>query len=62
MREEDFRRKYEPLLHLIPSLTAWIGAAFLVSVGYMNDAGSDCWIAAAPKNCLYDPDIECTRG
>lgn len=56
------RKKVEPFLHSIS--TFWnvgTGIFFMVSKNF-NQAGANCWIAPAPRDCFLDPDIECERG
>ena len=63
MSEDTFKRKIEPICHIIPNVYAIAGASYLLAGQYFNSAGhSICWINAIPPTCINDPEVECIRG
>ena len=62
MRDYRFREEIESYLHIVPNVWAWSSSILLVSLGYFNNAGNGCWIAAYPEGCAHNPDIDCQRG
>jgi len=62
MSEDNFKRKIEPLCHIIPNVYAITGASYLLGGQYFNSVGFMCWINAVPPTCIDDPDVECIRG
>jgi len=62
MSEDTFKRKIEPICHIIPNVYASAGASYLLAGQHFNSMGNLCWISAVPPNCINDPDVECIRG
>jgi len=62
MSEDTFKRKIEPICHIIPNVYAIAGASYLLAGQQFNSIGNVCWINAVPPNCINDPEVECIRG
>ena len=62
MEELTFSRKIEPFAHVFSFIFPLSSAIFGASSGNFNDAGQICWFAPYPSDCVYDNEIECTRG
>jgi len=62
MSEENFKRKIEPICHIVPNVYAIAGASYLLGGQYFNASAKSCWINAVPPNCVYNPNVECIRG
>ena len=62
MSEDTFKRKIEPICHIIPNVYAIAGASYLLAGQHFNSLAHMCWISAVPPNCINDPEVECIRG
>jgi len=62
MSEDTFKRKIEPICHIIANVYAIAGASYLLAGQRFNSFGHVCWINAVPPNCINDPEVECIRG
>jgi hypothetical protein len=62
LQEKAIRVHWEKYLHIVPVGFAFGSAMAGLFLGLYNTAGSWCWIAPLPWNCLRDPDVHCVRG
>lgn len=62
MNEKAIRDHWEIYLHVVPVGFAFGSALAALFLGLYNNAGSWCWIAPLPLNCLKDPGVTCVRG
>jgi hypothetical protein len=64
MKEKEFAKKLEPLIHFLPNGFAIVTAVFLsVKHAYAPLPEQHlCFIGIFPPTCIGDPDIECVRG
>ena len=62
MSENDFKKKVEPICHLLINGYAIAGACFLLATDAFNAMGTHCWINAVPPSCVNDSSQECLRG
>ena len=62
MSEDTFKRKIEPIFHIIANVYAIAGASYLLAGQHFNRLAHVCWISAVPPNCINDPEVECIRG
>jgi len=62
MSDDTFKRKIEPICHIIANVYAIAGASYLLAGQHFNSVGHRCWINAVPPNCINDPEVECIRG
>ena len=62
MSDQRFSKRIEPLMH--GSIIAWslFGITSALATGSINEAGSLCWIAPLPADCVMNEDVECVRG
>jgi len=60
--EITIKNKVEPILHFIPMVYSITVGAFLGVTKHFNTAGTVCWIAPSPRDCLRVDDMECIRG
>ncbi len=63
MREREFRKAIEPYLHGVPILWTLVGSTYgLVAHMYNPGDVSECFIAAKPRGCDKNDEIDCERG
>lgn len=62
MSEINFKKKVEPWCHLIANITPIAIGIYLLINEEFNFAGKSCYIAAAPRECLHNDEIDCERG
>ena len=62
VKDARFRQSIEPYLHAVSNIWAWFSAIFVLSTGYINNAGSGCWIAPYPEDCAHNAEVDCIRG
>ncbi|GFH56978.1 hypothetical protein CTEN210_13454 [Chaetoceros tenuissimus] len=62
MSEINFKKKVEPWCHLIANITPIAIGIYLLINEEFNFAGKTCYIAAAPRECLHNDEIDCERG
>jgi len=60
--ESTIKNKVEPFLHFIPLAYSITVGFFLGVTKHFNNAGTVCWIASLPRDCLQLEDVECIRG
>jgi len=61
MKPEDFQKRVEPFLHIIPTLYGLSGSIVSVATKAMNPTGSYCFPASKPFDCDLgiDEDVPC---
>jgi len=60
MREEQFRKRIEPWLHLFPALWSIAVGTFLLAAKMINPGQSGaCFIAATPPGCNTNNEVDC---
>jgi len=60
--ESTIKNKVEPFLHFLPLMYSITVGVFLGISKNLNNAGTVCWIAPLPLNCLQLDEVECIRG
>ena len=59
MQEVKIRKYAEPFLHAVPIIYSLTVSIYIYAVKNYNISLSYCWIESNPRNCEYDPEVEC---